>query len=64
MTFLFERRLFTSLVSMRLTILVATILLLVKPSLVLVREAPMARFTHIGLQGRLEVLSTKLTRET
>ena len=65
MTFLFAHEafgpLFTSLVSMRLTILVATMLLLVKQSLVLVLQAPLARFTHIGresLQGRLEVLST------
>jgi len=67
MTFLFAdealARLFISLVSMRLSILVAAILLLAKKSLVLVLEAPssVARFTHIGRESfeqRLEVPST------
>jgi len=52
---------FTSLVSMRLMILVAAILLLVEKSLVLVLEAPLARFTHISresVEGGLEVPST------
>jgi len=50
-----------SLMSLRWSILVAAILLLVKKSLAQVLEAPLARFTHISqesFEGGLEVPST------